>query len=155
MNMHVPNNDGSDNGHDDDNDDEYHQNKDKDDHGFDATMTETDVADRRDEVGEVRKMSSQDTFRLRLWRLVVTGVLLLTAFAVTFTTYTLLKQQEDENFQTAVRFFVVVVMALVIWNYHAKLAENSSLPSLVHTIICILLQIVVCTICTYRGGCRC
>ena len=105
MNMHVPNNDGSDNGYDDENDDEYHQNKDKDDHGFDATMTETDVADRRDEVGEVRKMSSQDTFRLRLWRVVVTGVLLLTAFAVTFTTYTLLKQQEDENFQTAVRFF--------------------------------------------------
>ena len=102
--MTIPNNDGSDNGHDD-NDGEYHQ--DKDDHGFDTTTTEMDVAHRRDEVGEVRKMSSQDTFRLRLWRLVVTGVLLLTAFAVTFTTYTLLKQQEDENFQTAVRFFEV------------------------------------------------
>ena len=58
---------------------------------------------RRDEVKEVRKMSSKDTSRLRLWRIVVTGVLLLTAFAITFTTYTLLKQQEEKNFQTAVR----------------------------------------------------
>lgn len=64
--------------------------------------TEPEPADRRDEVGEVRKMSSKDTNRLRLWRIIVTCVLLLTAFAVTFTTYTLLKQQEDENFKTAV-----------------------------------------------------
>lgn len=57
----------------------------------------------RDEVSEVRKMSSKDTSRLRMWRIVVTGVLLLTALAVTLTTYTLLKQQEQKNFQTAVR----------------------------------------------------
>jgi uncharacterized membrane protein YcjF (UPF0283 family) len=76
---------------------------DDDEHAVDgATTTETEQVHRRDEVGEVRKMSSKDTNRLRLWRIVVTGVLLLTAFAVTFTTYTLLKQQEDENFQTAV-----------------------------------------------------
>jgi hypothetical protein len=57
----------------------------------------------RDEVKEVRKLSSKDTTRIRCWRLVVTIVLLLTAFAVTFTTYTLLQQQEHENFKTAVR----------------------------------------------------
>jgi hypothetical protein len=68
-----------------------------------ATSSDTKPDGRRDEVGEVRKMSSKDTNRLRLWRIVVTGVLLLTAFAVTFTTYKLLKQQEDENFKTAVR----------------------------------------------------
>ena len=73
--------------------------------GGDSTATETEPIDRRDEVGEVRKMSSKDTNRLRLWRFVVTGVLLLTAFAITFTTYTLLEQQEDENFQTAVSLF--------------------------------------------------
>lgn len=60
---------------------------------------------RRDEVREVRKLSSKDTFRLRLWRIVVTGVLLLTALAVTLTTYALLQQQEEKNFQTAVRFY--------------------------------------------------
>jgi uncharacterized membrane protein YcjF (UPF0283 family) len=58
---------------------------------------------RRDEVVEVRKMSSRDSNRLRLWRVVVTCVLLLTAFAVTFTTFTLLTKQEEKNFKTAVR----------------------------------------------------
>ena len=93
---HVTNSDKVNDEDDDEEDDEV---------GADGTTTETDPEplDRRDEVGEVRKMSSKDTDRLRLWRIVVTGVLLLTAFAVTFTTYTLLKQQEDENFKTAVR----------------------------------------------------
>jgi uncharacterized membrane protein YcjF (UPF0283 family) len=71
----------------------------------DSTRGE-EKSDRRDEVVEVRKMSSKDTNRLRLWRVVMTGVLLLTAFAITFTTYTLLEQQEDENFKTAVRFIL-------------------------------------------------
>jgi hypothetical protein len=94
MSNHFKNHEESDNG-----DDEYKD----DEHGGDPTTTETDLIDRRDEVGEVRKMASKDTNRLYLWRIIVTGVLLLTAFAVTFTTYTLLKQQEDENFKTAVR----------------------------------------------------
>ena len=70
-----------------------------------TTTTEPDPTDSsRDEVGEVRKMSSRDTFWLRLWRIVVTSVLLLTALAVTFTRYTLLQQQEEANFHTAVSF---------------------------------------------------
>jgi hypothetical protein len=81
---------------------------DDDDEGNDATMTDSERIDRRDEVGEVRKLSSKDTNRLRRWRIVVTGVLLLTAFAVTFTTYTLLKQQEEENFRTAVCWPIAV-----------------------------------------------
>ena len=76
--------------------------EDEEEEGIDATTTESEHTHRRDEVGEVRKMSSKDTRRLRLWRIVVTSVILLTAFAVTFTTYKLLKQQEDENFKTAV-----------------------------------------------------
>ena len=85
-----------------------HKNTDYDDEDNDdevgADGIDRDSTDRRDEVGEVRKMSSQDTNRLRFWRIVVMCVLVLTAFAVTFTTYTLLKQQEDENFKTAVRY---------------------------------------------------
>jgi hypothetical protein len=69
-----------------------------DDEGYD----EEEEVD-RDEVKEVRKFSSKDTTRIRCWRLVVTVVLLLTAFAVTFTTYTFLERQEHENFITAVR----------------------------------------------------
>ena len=68
--------------------------------GIDTTATEQ--IHHRDEVGDVQNMSSKYNTRLRLWRIVVTSVILLTAFAVTFTTYTLLKQQEDENFKTAV-----------------------------------------------------
>jgi hypothetical protein len=76
----------------------------EDNGGGTTTETDPEPADRRrDEVGEVRKLSSKDTNRLRLWRIVVTGVLLLTALAVTLTTYTLLEQQEEENFHTAVR----------------------------------------------------
>jgi hypothetical protein len=56
----------------------------------------------KDEVGEVRKMSSKDTFRVLMGRYAVTVVLLLTAFAVTFTTYMMLQDQEKENFKTAV-----------------------------------------------------
>ena len=59
--------------------------------------------DERDEVKEIRKIASKDTKRMRLWRYVITVVLLLTAFAITFATYSLLKQQENENFETAVR----------------------------------------------------
>jgi hypothetical protein len=68
-----------------------------DDEGYD----EEEEVD-RDEVKEVRKLSSKDTTRIRCWRLVVTLVLLLTAFAVTFTTYTFLQRQEHKNFVTAV-----------------------------------------------------
>jgi hypothetical protein len=57
----------------------------------------------RDEVKEVRKMSSKDTTRILFWRYVVTCVLLLTASAVTIATYLFLQRQEQENFVTAVR----------------------------------------------------
>jgi hypothetical protein len=67
----------------------------------DECYDENDEVD-RDEVKEVRKLSSKDTTRIRWWRFVVTLVLLLTAFAVTFTTYILLQQQEHKNFVTAV-----------------------------------------------------
>jgi hypothetical protein len=76
------------------------------DHSYSANSDDESYDEKegidRDEVKEVRKLSSKDTTRIRCWRLVVTVVLLLTAFAVTFTTYRLLQQQEHENFVTAV-----------------------------------------------------
>ena len=56
----------------------------------------------RDEVKEVEKATRAETNRLRLWRIVVTVVLLLTALAVTLTTYKLLQHQEHKSFETAV-----------------------------------------------------
>jgi uncharacterized membrane protein YcjF (UPF0283 family) len=60
----------------------------------------------RDEVQEVHKTQRKDTRRLRLWRFVVTGVLLVTALAVTLTTYRFLQDEQQNNFKTAVRIIV-------------------------------------------------
>ena len=134
--VHADSMKGSDSGDDDSNQD------DDDEQGFDGTTTEAETVERRDEVGEVRKMSSKDTNRLRWWRIVVTGVLLLTAFAVTFTTYTLLKQQEDENFKTAVRFM----------SLHKQFPSVIIVVSFIHPFkfFCFS-SIVVRSICSYRG----
>ena len=108
-----------------------------------TTTTEPDPTDSsRDEVGEVRKMSSRDTFWLRLWRIVVTSVLLLTALAVTFTRYTLLQQQEEANFHTAVSFcchlnhpwnddwYVCVYIHSICIHSLSIINNNNTLPSL-------------------------
>ena len=72
-----------------------------DDEGSTSRSASTSSSKR--EKQEVYKMSAKDTFRVQLWRVAVTVVLLLTAFAVTYTTYLLLKQEEKSNFEVAVR----------------------------------------------------
>jgi hypothetical protein len=75
------------------------------DHSYSANSDDESYNEKevdRDEVQEIRMLSSKDTSRIRLWRLIVTLVLLLTAFAVTFTTFTLLQQQDHQHFMTAV-----------------------------------------------------
>lgn len=57
----------------------------------------------RDEIGEVRKMSSVDTNRVRMWRLAVAMCLLVTGVAITTTTYRFLKNEQNSNFNMAVR----------------------------------------------------
>jgi uncharacterized membrane protein YcjF (UPF0283 family) len=61
-----------------------------------------DGDDERDEVKEVKKMSQKDTSRVIFWRFAATTVLLLTAVAVTLTTYKFLIDGEEEDFETAV-----------------------------------------------------
>jgi hypothetical protein len=56
----------------------------------------------RDEVKEVKKHAARDTAFVRTWRLVVTGVLLATALAVTFTTHHFLQMEDHRNFHEAV-----------------------------------------------------
>jgi hypothetical protein len=132
-----------DNESDDDDDD------DDDEVGVASTLTEMETIDRRDEVGEVRKMSSKDTNRLRLWRIVVTIVILITAFVVTLTTYTLLERQESENFQTAVCLF----------HSHSRSFNTTSgivlsfLYALRPDINILYFFFLVCTICPYRWRC--
>jgi glycerol uptake facilitator-like aquaporin len=82
----------------------------------------------RDEVKEVRKVSSKDTTRIRFWRFVVTVVLLLTAFAVTVATYTFLAQQELENFVTAVgNMLLYIICHLSIVNVSQISLNQTSL----------------------------
>lgn len=59
----------------------------------------------RDEIKEVERMSSKDTSRLQKWRIVVTLVLLMTALAVTLTSYNVLRQERTDTFETAFEQF--------------------------------------------------
>ena len=79
-------------------DNDFSENSQNEDSNVTTGTAEVD----RDEVKEVRKLASKDTNRIKVWRYVITVVLCMTAVAVTVSTFTLLKQQEDENFQTAV-----------------------------------------------------
>lgn len=62
----------------------------------------------RDEVEEVLKMSRKDTVKVQLSRFAATFALLLTALAVTFTTYKFLKKEETDNFVNAVSILLPV-----------------------------------------------
>jgi hypothetical protein len=78
----------------------------------------------RDEVNEVRKMSSKDTSRIFIWRVVVTLVLLLTAFTVTFASFTFLQRQEHENFKTAVSCAHLLLVKNYFINRNSESVDN-------------------------------
>eukprot|EP00934_Nitzschia_sp_Nitz4_P007001 Nitzschia sp. Nitz4//scaffold300_size22576//11739//15615//NITZ4_008544-RA/size22576-augustus-gene-0.9-mRNA-1//1//CDS//3329546985//6991//frame0 len=59
----------------------------------------------RDEVQEVRNGAKRDTFRVVMWRTIVTGVMLLTALVVTMITYKFLDRQLDDSFETQFEHF--------------------------------------------------
>lgn len=61
----------------------------------------------RDEIGEVQEMSSEETHRVRLWRFVVTFCLLVTGDAITTTTYRFLHDEQESNYEVAVRMMIV------------------------------------------------
>ena len=66
------------------------------------SVSPTDSETERDEVKEVRRVAQKDTFNVKLWRFAMTSALLMTALAVTLTTYKFLKQDQYEAFKTAV-----------------------------------------------------
>lgn len=70
-----------------------------------TSTTERDVSrlEERDEVREIKEASRADTVRIRRWRFIMTWALLITAIAVTLSTFILLKREEDDKFETAVR----------------------------------------------------
>lgn len=56
----------------------------------------------RDEIEEVKRMSTEDTDRVRRWRLTVAACLLITAIVITATTYHFLRKEQLANFEEAV-----------------------------------------------------
>jgi hypothetical protein len=68
----------------------------------------------QDEIEEMRKLSHKDTQRILLWRYVVTAVLAVTAFTVTFTTYRILVNEQHESFETGVSTHIAKCMNIYI-----------------------------------------
>ena len=56
----------------------------------------------RDEVQEIERWSSRETARVRTWRVLVTVLLTVTGVAVSVSTYILLRNEEQRNFDEAV-----------------------------------------------------
>ena len=81
--------------------------KDQDDESLCEQLTITDQqgdsSTQRDEAAEIRKQSSKETAMVKTWRNLVAVALMVTAVAVTATTYHLLVQDEQESFVTVVR----------------------------------------------------
>ena len=67
------------------------------------------TAEEKEEMQEVIKMSQADTNRVKNWRLLALLALVITGLCVTIITYKLLKKEEKDNFETAVRYHALFV----------------------------------------------
>ena len=61
----------------------------------------------RKEIQAIEVMAFAETFRVDLWRMIVTSILLITAVAITITTFYFLDREKSRNFDTAVRLLEV------------------------------------------------
>ena len=60
------------------------------------------ATEERDEVKEVEQLAATETSRIQRWRLTLTLALVATAVAVTWTTYRISKNEQDEQYFQAV-----------------------------------------------------
>ena len=72
-----------------------------DEDSVDSHVHEED--EERDEVQEIQRQARGDNSRVCLGRTLATGALIVTAIVVTWTTFAVLKQEEKDDFETAVR----------------------------------------------------
>ena len=70
--------------------------------GGSTTLGAASDGDDTDEIAAVQKFSEKDTRRIRAWRYVIAATLLVTALAVTLTTYQLLRAEQNAAFEAAV-----------------------------------------------------
>jgi len=62
---------------------------------------DAETGENRDEVAEIKILSSEDTSRVKTWRLAVTSTFLVAALMTTSVTYYFLNQNQHRNFETA------------------------------------------------------
>jgi len=68
-----------------------------------------ETEENRDEVKEIKILSSADTYRVKTWRLAVTATFLCTALMTTSVTYYFLNRNQHRNFETAFAQFARTV----------------------------------------------
>lgn len=59
------------------------------------------------QVKEIRAKSAKDTRLIGIWRLIVVASLVVTAIAITISTYRILKDEQNQNFITAVSYIYI------------------------------------------------
>ena len=67
--------------------------------------THDDSSDGHDEIQEVRDKAKRETQNVTLWRFALVTLLVTVGLAVTLTTFRFLREEETNNFETAVRRF--------------------------------------------------
>ena len=61
-----------------------------------------DSLSERDEIKEVREYNKEDNRNVQLWKIALMTLLAAFGVAITYTTYTFLKQEERDSFEVAV-----------------------------------------------------
>ena len=68
----------------------------------------------RNELLEMKKMTREETKKVKVWREVVTGVLVITAAFMATATYVVLNREENKEFLSAVRVFSLIDSCVLV-----------------------------------------
>ena len=100
--------------------------------GGSTTLGAVSDGDDTDEIAAVQKFSEKDTRRIRAWRYVIAATLLVTALAVTLTTYQLLRGEQKAAFEAAVSKIAMWLMVTPAGPFptYRPLNNSTNLPPL-------------------------
>lgn len=95
------------------------------------------VQPKRNEVDEIKKLSSKDTSRVRRWRFLVTTCLLATAVAIATASYKFLASEQEAAFEEAVSCNISDLQNTVVKN-----PSHIAPPAIRHCQPCLVLAIL-------------
>lgn len=82
-----------------------------------SSDVESSTPEQRDEVHAIKKEARGETIKVLTWRMITTAALIVTAVAVSWTSYSILEEQEQEGFKTAVsKYYVEIEIASVAYS---------------------------------------